>query len=287
MTGKEILEYGKKIIDLKKNIEDSYSSEPDLEETINTKFSEDTVNRAKFVDSTLVIGGVATEFRNVFGIEAPHYEISKCHIGINKNGLINGQYKLKDRLSISDPMQEGNTIIPEEELSIDSEDPDKNTDPRKNQSFRSFLDCWEMINAAKFDSQTEIRNFDGDNLDLPVNKQRFFVDADKNNSGSAIYKPFCPPGYDRWAGRKMYEYICKNFELDELALFKILYNEDKCTVNSDYAIDYNGDTDEEGNMTNNLIPNMLRSEYGRIANGNYTYSFDSSDNSFFDRGAGK
>lgn len=281
MIGKEILEYGKKIVDLKRNIEDSYNSEPDLEETINTKFSEDTVNRAKFVDSTLVIGGVATEFRNVFGVEAPHYEISKCHIGINKRGLVNGQYQVTDRLSISDPMQEGNTIIPEEELSSDKNaDPDKSMDPKINQSFRSFLDCWEMINAARFDSQTEIKNFDGDTLALPVNKQRFFVDADKGNSGSSIYKPFCPPGYDKWAGNKVYDYICKNFELDELALFKILYNGDDCTVKGNYAIDYNGDIDSNGNFINAFIPNNLRSEYGRICNGNFTYSFDASNNSF-------
>ena len=86
MTDKEILEYSKQLIDAKKEIENSEVAAPDFEEQVRTKFSEDSVNRSKFIDSTVVIGGATKEFRNIFGIDAPHYELNNdCYFAIDKN----------------------------------------------------------------------------------------------------------------------------------------------------------------------------------------------------------
>ena len=85
MTDKEILEYSKQIIDAKTEIENSEATEPDIEDQIRNKFSEDSVNRARFIDSTVIIGGATKEFRNVFGVDAPHYELNKdCYFAIDK-----------------------------------------------------------------------------------------------------------------------------------------------------------------------------------------------------------
>ena len=95
MTDREILEYSKQIIDGKKEIENSDTAAPDLDDQVRNKFAEDTVNRARFIDSTLVIGGATKEFRNIFGVDAPHYELSdECYFAIDRDNNDSKNYDI-------------------------------------------------------------------------------------------------------------------------------------------------------------------------------------------------
>ena len=244
MTDKEVLEYSKQIIDAKKEIENSESAAPDLEDQVRNKFLEDSVNRARFIDSTLVIGGASKEFRNIFGVDAPHYELDKnCYLALDKNN--NNHYEITDdsrdeRIPVIDPMNE-------------------------NKRVKNFIDCWDMINAAKFDSTTIIPDYQGGSTKEPADRQRFFVDKRKREKGSPAHNPICPPGYDKWAGKVVYDYICKNFDLTETVLYKILSNPVENSLSTKFTLgtfDYNNRFDYNIN------------ENGQITKNNFVYNYD-------------
>lgn len=239
MTDKELLSYSKQIVDVKSEIEDSETAKPDLEDQIRTKFTEDSINRAKFIESTLVIGAATKEFRNIFGIDAPHYEIDKdCYYAIDENNdekytISDSNPKIDERVILHDPMQ-------------------------NNVDVKTFTDCWQMIDAARFDSTSKIQHNGNSGDTVPVDRQHFFVDSKKSDTGSSVHQPICPPGYDKWAGSKIYEYICKNFDLTEPTLYKILSNPAENTLPRNlvlgpfhgdqqfsYNIDENGKTTKE------------------------------------------
>ena len=244
MTDKEILEYSKQIVDKKTEIETSESAKPDLEDQIRSKFTEDSANRAKFIDSTLVIGAASKEFRNVFGVDAPHYEINtKCYYAIDSNN--DEQYVIEDgdgdeRVSFHDPMQNY----------VDT---------------KTFTDCWQMIDAARFDSTSKIDHDGKPGNTIPVDRQPFFVDSKKAEKGSSIHQPICPPGYDKWAGAKIYDYICKNFDLTEPVLYKILSSPGQNTIPANFTLGpFDGDHQFSYNIDNE----------GKITKEKFQYNYD-------------
>lgn len=216
MTDKEILDNSKHIIDIKKEIDSGESTAPDLDDQIRNKFLEDCTNRARFIDASLTIGTVAKEFRNVFGVDAPNYDIKKnCFLAYDKNE--NGIFELNEGIEIKD---------------------DPLHDPESDKP-TYFTDCWEAINAARFDCTFPVSNFEDDPKGLPVKKQRFFIDSEADSESSGFHIPICPPGFDKWAGGKVYEYICKNFDLNEVALYKMLRDIPKNTIPKTYSILFN------------------------------------------------
>ena len=247
MNSREILEYSRQLVAAKTEIETAQKAEPDLEDQVKTKFREDTVNRARFVDATLVIGAATKEFRNVFGVDAPHYELSdKCYLAVDRNG--DGRY-------ITSFDKNNYPIFDEGDGPIYVEDP-----MGQEETTRYYLDCWELANAARFDSTLMCSNYFGDNgNELFVNKQKFFVDNKKDSESSAAHNPICPPGYDKWAGNKIYNYICKCFDLDELNLFRLLGNKNIQTIPYTFEIKANGDDkfecniNEDGIITKNIF----------------------------------
>ncbi len=249
MTDKEILEYSKQIIDAKTEIENSEATEPDIEDQIRNKFSEDSINRARFIDSTVIIGGATKEFRNVFGVDAPHYELNKdCYFAIDKNN--NNEYdmdeKNDERVPVDDPMND-------------------------NQRSKTFVDCWDMINAAKFDSTSTIKDFEGGSTKPPVERQRFFVDSKKADKGSPAHNPICPPGYDHWAGSAVYSYICKNFDLTEPIIYKILSAPSNNTIPRSFIL---GPFDGNNTFDYNI------DESGKITKNNFVYNYTNDSNMF-------
>ena len=241
MNDKEILEYSAELITYKDDVQTGQKTEPDIDEQVRTKFSEDSVNRSKFIDSSLVIGAVSKEYRNVFGIDVPHYEISEeCHLAIDRND--DGKFSSNEYIEIKDDaLRTGNNPY-------------------------DFMDCWELINAARFDSVVTAPNYADDEVGLPVKKQRFFVDSKKDQEGSTYHHPVCPPGFDKWAGEKVYNYICKNYDLNEITLYKILSNIEGNTIPSTFTIDkkFNGDDPFECNIN----------EFGVVTRNLYEYTFD-------------
>ena len=255
MNSREILEYSRQLVAAKTEIETAQKAEPDLEDQVKTKFREDTVNRARFVDATLVIGAATKEFRNVFGVDAPHYELSdKCYLAVDRNG--DGRY-------ITSFDKNNYPIFDEGDGPIYVEDP-----MGQDETTRYYLDCWELANAARFDSTLMCSNYFGDNgNELFVNKQKFFVDNKKDSESSAAHNPICPPGYDKWAGNKIYNYICKCFDLDELNLFRLLGNKNIQTIPYTFEIKANGDDKFECNIN----------EDGIITKNIFNYEFPNSD----------
>lgn len=196
MTDREILDYSANIVSVKDEIESGEAAKPDLDEQIRNKLKEDSINRSRFIDASLVLSGASKEYRNVFGIEAPYYDIADCYLGIDSND--NDKIESGEIIDLKDSDTIG--------MSTDS---------------HHFLDCWEVVNAARFDSTCMVSNGTGNGNDLPVNKQRFFVDYKKGEESSPLHKPFCPPGFDRWAGRYVYDHICRNYDLNEFTLYSI------------------------------------------------------------------
>lgn len=245
MTNREILEYSKQVISAKSEIDTSQQAAPDLDEQVRTKFNEDSVNRARFIDNTLIIGAASKEFRNVFGIDAPHYEISDdCYIAVDKNG--DNQHYSK---VTSDTCE---LVLDENEL-LTVQDPMSN-----NEETTRFIDSWNLINAARFDSTMICKNnFSDDGTKLFVDKQSFFIDSKKDSESSPAHNPVCPPGYEKWAGDSIYDYICKCFDLDELNLYRLIGRDPVSTIPSSFVIQANGDNkleyniDELGNITKN------------------------------------
>ena len=188
MTDNEILLNSKRIIDIKKDIESGDTASPDIEDQVREKFLDDCINRARFVDSSLIIAAVAKEFRNVFGVDAPNYEItSECRLPLDKNE--NGRFEEDECIEIKDdPMRDPNI-----------------------KTSKTFIDSWAVIDAARFDCPFPVQNFEHDESLLPVEKQKFFVDKKRDEESSSFHFPICPPGFDKWAGAKVYDKICKNF----------------------------------------------------------------------------
>lgn len=246
MTDKEILEYGKQLAKYKSEIGTLDSAAPDLDEQVKEKFNADSVNRAKFIDATVIIGAATKEFRNVFGVDAPHYDLSdECYLAVDRNG--NGRF-------FTDVDENNKPIFEEDEL-LEVEDPTNGNKKAKN-----YIDCWAVANAARFDSTMTCSNFVGDdNKALFVNKQSFFTDKKKDSTSSSVYNPVCPPGYDKWAGSKVYDKVCKCFELDELNLYRLFGGPSVQTISSQFSLSANGDDkfecniNEDGVITKNIF----------------------------------
>ena len=249
MTNREILEYSKQIISAKSEIDTYQQAAPDLNEQVKKKFEEDSANRARFIDNTLLIGAASKEFRNVFGVDAPHYEISDdCYLAVDRNGdnkyyssIDNNTYKLNfednEILYVKDPMS-------------------------NKEETACFMDCWQLANAARFDSTMLAKNnFSDNDKKLFVDKQNFFIDSKKDSESSPAHNPLCPPGYDMWAGNKVYSYICKCFDLDELNIYRLIGNTNSSPqttpqqfeiyADGDHKIEYN--IDETGTITKNTF----------------------------------
>lgn len=245
MTNREIFEYSKQIISAKSEIDTSQQAAPDLDEQVRKKFEEDSANRARFIDNTLLIGAASKEFRNVFGVDVPHYEISDdCYLAVDRNGD-NRFYSSVD----SDACKLN--FSPDEILYV--------KDPMSNdEEVVYFMDCWQLANAARFDSTMLAKNNYSDNdKKLFVDKQNFFIDSKKDSESSPAHNPVCPPGYDMWAGKKVYEYICKCFDLDELNIYRLVGNGAPQTIPQQFEINADGDhkieynIDETGTITKN------------------------------------
>lgn len=204
MTKKEILENSKSVLSLKNRIERNSISEPEIEETVRENFLTDSPNRRRFIESTLAINAASKEFRNVFGIEAPYYELKDdCCLQIEND--MTGEI---EKVKLNDPMNKTK----------------KATD--------TFLDCWELINAAEFESETREPGSEKFNNKKAADNQRFFVDRKKEEATSRFHSPICPPGFERWAGRYLYSNICKNFSLDEITMYKIFSDMNENTIPS-------------------------------------------------------
>lgn len=256
MNSREILEYSRQLVSAKSEIETAQQAEPDLEDQVKTKFREDSVNRARFIDATLLIGAATKEFRNVFGVDAPHYELSdNCYLAIDRNG--DGRYFSTFDKKTNLP------IFDEEDKPIYVIDPMSG-----NEETDHYLDCWELANAARFDSNMRCSNYFGDDdIKSFADKQKFFVDKKKAEESSAAHNPICPPGYDKWAGNKIYSCICKVFDLDEINLFRLLGNKNIQTIASQFEIKANGDDKFECNIN----------EDGIITKNIYDYSYSNDD----------
>lgn len=242
MTDKEILEYGKRLAQYKKDVSTLETAAPDLDEQVKDKFIADAANRAKFIDATVLIGAATKEFRNIFGVDAPHYAISnECYLAIDRNG--NGRFY---------DYKNGEQVFDEGEL-LTVEDP-----MNDNEQVTNYLDCWEIANAARFDSNMTCSNYFGDNNKaLFVDKQRFFIDKKKDSTSSPAHNPVCPPGFEKWAGRKVYSYICKCFDLDEISLYRLLGGSTVQTIPTQFTIKADGSNkfdcniNEDGVITKN------------------------------------
>ena len=245
MTDSEILDNSKRIIDVKKDIDTGDATNPDLEEQVRNEFLKDCVNRARFVDSSLIIGAISEEFKNVFGVDAPHYAITgDCKLAIDKNE--DGKFDTNDYLELkNDPMH----------------------DPRYNFGQYSYTDCWEVMNAARFDCPFNVSNFKDDPSKWPVEKQNFFVDDKKGDKGSSFHAPMCPPGLNKWAGAKVYDYICKNFDMNEISIYKVFRDVTKNTIPTTFTMQFDGDDDLQCNIN----------EEGRITKNNFEYNLKEGD----------
>lgn len=244
MTDKEILEYSASIIAVKSEIESGEAAEPDLNEQVQNKFSEDSVNRAKFIDSALVLGATSKEFRNVFGIDAPHYEIEDdcCfEIDIDENAKFDEAAGDK-KIEVDDPLR------------------------NDNQRTTDFTDCWELINAARFDSTCKTEHGLGYDKKLPKDKQRFFVDFDMDKESSAVHAPICPPGFGKWAGEFVYDSICRSYDLTEFVLYRILSSTDNNTIPNSFELG------EELLSKENAFEFAIDTD-GKLRRGEFTYSF--------------
>lgn len=274
MTKKEILENSKSILALKNRINSNCTSEPELDETVREKFLSDSPNRRRFIESTLILNAASKEFRNVFGIEAPCYELSEdCYFAVDRegDGVDKPTYDSEGKLNAND------YIVLNDPMSKDGE-----------KGVVSFLDCWELINAAEFDSSSDTRDTNykeytnsKKNSRATVDNQRFFVDRNKDKTTSRYHSPICPPGFERWAGRYLYEKICKNFDLDEITLYKIFSDISENTIPGDREIFYN----ERGTSFSSDYPfDCVVDPSGIITKNKYSYDVDKEGEKFLSEG---
>lgn len=229
MTSKEILENSKRIISIKKDIDSGDKTAPDLEDQVREMFYDDCANRAKFVDSSLIISASAREFRNVFGIDAPNFKITQdCKMMYDRNE--DGKFDSNtEAIEIQDPMKD-----------------------RTSDSSTEFIDSWDLINAARFDCPFPVSNFQDDPSKLPVDKQGFFVDSKKDEESSTFHSPLCPPGLNRWAGNKVYKNICNSFDLDEITVYKLFSDISNNTIPKGFTIECDSTTNPlECNINSN------------------------------------
>lgn len=244
MTDKEILSNSKRIIDIKKDVDTGDAAIPDIKDQVLEKFLDDCVNRARFVDSSLIISAVSKEFRNVFGVDAPNFEIKNdCRLLIDENE--NGELEDSEAIEIKeDPMR-----------------------PESQKESATFIDSYAVLNAARFDYPLPLKNFKDDTADIPANKQKFFIDSRKAEESSGFHSPICPPGFDKWAGAKVYDKICKNYDFNEVALYKIFSNIPANTIPETFTMNFDGDDKFECNIN----------EDGEITKNNFTYYLKADD----------
>lgn len=76
MTDKEIISNSEEILILKKDITNRINSESSFDDMIKTSLKDDDLNRESFLRRAAIINAFTMEFRNLYGIEAPSYEIS-------------------------------------------------------------------------------------------------------------------------------------------------------------------------------------------------------------------
>ena len=250
MTNREVLEYSRQIMLAKSEIDTSQQAAPDLDDQVRNKFEEDSVNRARFVDNTLIIGAASKEFRNVFGVDVPHYELSDdCYVAVDKNG--DGKFYTsvdKDECKLN---LDKNEVLTVKDFM------------NENEEVYQFLDSWELINAAKFDSNMTCKNTFSDNNGLPLGKQHFFIDSKADSESSPAHNPICPPGYDKWAGANIYQYICKVFDFDELNLYRLIGGPKLSTIPQEFTINADGSNKLEYNIdeTGTITKNHFKYEY--------------------------
>lgn len=200
---KELIINSKRIIEEKEDITSLDESKGGYVESIKDAFKKDNINRIEFLKKNSIVAGLTLEFRNIYGIEAPFYDI-------NRNKHISMASSTGTGLNASGE-QVKNDITGRMEYPIRV--PDVN-----GELSTTFADCQELINAAYFDNDTK----DVTDKMLFADKQRFFVDSKKAQESSSFYEPFCPPGLNKWSGSFLHENICKNFDTTELDLYNML-----------------------------------------------------------------
>lgn len=207
---KELITNSKNIIESKEEITSLENSKGGYIESIKEAFKKDNVNRIEFLKKNCIVAGLSLEFRNIYGIEPPYYDINRdkhLTIATSTGTGLNTSEKYK------------NDSTGEMEYAIKVPDISGNM-------VTTFADCQELVNASLFEKDTK------DNVDKMkfADKQRFFVDAKKNSESSSFFEPFCPPGLNKWSGTFLHELICKNFDTTELSLYNLLNG--SATINS-------------------------------------------------------
>lgn len=86
MDKNQIILDSKQIITKKESVSSINTSLSDYEDNIQYMFEDDNLNRCVFLNNASILSGLTLEFRNIYGIEAPYYEIDDCSIAIDKNG---------------------------------------------------------------------------------------------------------------------------------------------------------------------------------------------------------
>ena len=64
-----------KMIENKQQISQIDSSLEDYKKQIRSKFEYDTPSRLAFIRAASIISGLTLEYRNIYGIEAPYYDV--------------------------------------------------------------------------------------------------------------------------------------------------------------------------------------------------------------------
>lgn len=248
MTKDKIISESEKILTQKDAISSLENSIPDYVDQARSKFNEDSLYRNKMVESALLSNALTLEFRNIYGIEAPYYDLSTCAVGMDVASDGNLQYDELIQWDKDDPKSKLFTDCPEVLMAaaFDLEknnffisgnfDPDSYED-EDTANAKALAMTQNNESDANNNVYYEIPDENGNIVTEKVkvrNLQRFFVDSKADQDGSPFPDPFCPPGLLRWSGDKLYDGICKRFNDTEFAVYDLLDN--NSSTSSDYTI---------------------------------------------------
>ena len=265
MTKDRIISDSAKIIDQKDTITSLEESIPNYVEQARNKVQADSLYRERMVESALLASGLSVEFRNIYGIEAPYYDISTCAVGMDLSGNGNLQYDELIEWEDGDERSKLFTDCPEVLLAAAF-------DFEKNNFFvsgRYEPDTYTDIDTANAKAMDMVKNNESDannnvyynimdeegnietNIVATRNLQRFFVDSQANEEGSPFPDPFCPPGLLRWSGEKLYNGICKPAAFTEFSVYNLINSDsDEYTISSQ-AQSYCNDAVDSPNVAMN------------------------------------
>lgn len=253
-----------KMIENKQQISQIDSSLEDYKKQIRSKFEDDTPSRLAFIRAASIISGLTLEYRNIYGIEAPYYDVSDCKIGVDING--DGSINDADWVEIND---DGDIY---------------------------FKDDYESVNAAMFDAENRVIGInDADssvNSLKPADNQNYFIDEKKADESSSFFNPLCPIGLDKWRGKYLWyitsgdnqkNTVTKAYPLTELQIYNMMISPASHTIGRTFTIKNNfsfinwrswwGENSDSAGYFNSGSPVQYNvNKEGKITKTKYSYS---------------